>query len=118
MPHGWRLAVAIAAAAAILATPLVWLLGSRGTGEIVGASIQAGTGVATLAWALLSSGSGGQQRDEAVGTGEVHATNGGRAHSGLRRPGGGGTIGARVKNTGKATADGSGSNASSGIDYS
>lgn len=116
MPQGWKLVVAVIAAAAIVATPLVWLLGSQGTGEIVGASIQAGTGVIALVWAIFSGG--GQQRDEAVGTGEVRASDGGRAHSGIRRPGGRGMRGARVENTGNATADGTGSSAGTGIDYS
>ncbi len=115
MPHGWKLVVAVVGAVAVVATPLFWVFGSPSTGEIVGASIQAGTGVLALLWAFLS---GDGQRDEAVGTGEAQAAGGGRAHTGVRRPGGKGMRGARAENTGNATADGPDSSAGTGVDYS
>lgn len=115
MPHGWKLVVAVVGALAVLATPLVWLLGGPSVGEIVGASIQAGTGALALLWAILS---GDGQRDEAVGTGEAQAVRGGRAHTGIRRPGGKGMRGARAENTGNAMADGPDSSAGTGVDYS
>lgn len=115
MPHGWKLVVAVVGAVAVLATPLVWLLSGPSAGEIVGASIQAGTGALALLWAFLS---GNGQRDEAIDTGEAQSVQGGRAHTGVRRPGGKGVRGARAENTGNATADGPGSSAGTGVDYS
>ncbi|MEU5048659.1 hypothetical protein [Streptomyces sp. NPDC021096] len=100
--------------ACIAATPIVWLLNGPGTGELVGASLQVGTGVAALVWAWLQPGQGNSATD----TGQARASRGGSAHTGIRRPGGAGTGSARVERTGDATADGSGSSAGTGIDYS
>ncbi|MEW2436828.1 hypothetical protein AB0952_22180 [Streptomyces caniferus] len=111
----------MAAVAGIVSTPLVWLLDSPDTGQLVGASVQAATGIAALVWALL-------QRppapapvpgpvDVAVGTGKSKGTGGGTAHTGVRRPGGAGTGSAKAERTGDAIADGPGSSAGTGIDY-
>ncbi|QEV22622.1 hypothetical protein CP975_29650 [Streptomyces alboniger] len=100
--------------ACIVATPMVWLLSGPGTGELVGASSQVGTGVAALVWAWLQP----RQGDSATDTGQARASGGGSAHTGIRRPGGAGTGSARVDRTGDATAGGSGSSAGTGIDYS
>nr|WP_245237348.1 hypothetical protein [Streptomyces iakyrus] len=93
---------------------MVWLLSGAGTGELVGASLQVGTGVAALAWAWLQP----RQADSATDTGRANASGGGSAHTGIRRPGGAGTGSARVDRTGDAASDGSGSSAGTGIDYS
>ncbi|MFZ4276370.1 hypothetical protein ACOZFM_27115 [Streptomyces arboris] len=99
--------------ACIAATPMVWLLNGPGTGELVGASLQVGTGVAALMWAWLQP----RQGDSATDTGQAKASGGGSAHTGIRRPGGAGTGSVRVDRTGDATADGFGSSADTGIDY-
>ncbi|WP_442812979.1 hypothetical protein [Streptomyces sp. NBC_01343] len=110
----------VAGAAGIVSTPLFWLLHSPDTGQLVGASVQAATGIAALIWALL-------QRvpapvpgpaDLAVDTGNADGTDGGTAHTGVRRPGSAGTGSAKVKRTGGATAHGPGSSAGTGVDYS
>ncbi|MQS38659.1 hypothetical protein FFZ77_24640 [Streptomyces katsurahamanus] len=100
--------------ACIAGTPMVWLLNSPGTGELVGVSLQVGTGVAALVWAWLQP----RQGDSAMDTGKAEASGGGSVHTGIRRPGGAGTGSARADRTGDATADGSGSSAGTGIDYS
>ena len=51
--QGWKLTVIVAAAAGIVSTPLLWLLDSPDTGQLVGATVQAATGIAALVWALL-----------------------------------------------------------------
>ncbi|MCX4393169.1 hypothetical protein OOK39_30430 [Streptomyces sp. NBC_00264] len=93
---------------------MVWLLNGPGRGELVGASLQAGTGVAALVWAWLQPGRG----DSATDTGQAKASGGGSAHTGIRRPGGAGTGMVRVDRTGDAKADGAGSSAGTGVDYS
>ncbi|WP_436318446.1 hypothetical protein [Streptomyces caniferus] len=121
MSRGGKITVMVAAVAGIVSTPLVWLLDSPDTGQLVGASVQAATGIAALVWALL-------QRppapapvpgpvDVAVGTGKSKGTGGGTAHTGVRRPGGAGTGSAKAERTGDAIADGPGSSAGTGIDY-
>jgi hypothetical protein len=117
----WKVAVVVVAVAGIVSTPLVWLLNSPDTGQLVGASIQGAVAVAALVWALFQQP---QQppaptaADVVMDTGEARATRGGWASTGVRRPGGarGGT--ARAQRTGQATAQGPGSSASTGIDYS
>ncbi|MGW7637451.1 hypothetical protein [Streptomyces decoyicus] len=47
----------------------------------------------------------------------LEGTGGGAAHTGVRRPGGAGTESAKAERTGDATADGPGSSAVTGIDY-
>ncbi|MGW2027388.1 hypothetical protein [Streptomyces decoyicus] len=122
MSHGWKITVMVAAAAGVVSTPLVWLLDSPDTGQLVGATVQAATGIAALVWALM-------QRppdptpvpglaDLAVETGNADGTDGGTAHTGVRRPGGAGTGSAKAERTGNATAQGPGSSAGTGVDYS
>ncbi|MFJ8406417.1 hypothetical protein ACIQ9K_39095 [Streptomyces microflavus] len=110
----------VVAVAGVVSTPLLWLLDSPDTGQLVGASVQAAAGIAALVWALL-------QRppapvpgpaDIAVGTGNAAGTDGGTAVTGVRRPGGAGSGSAKAERTGDATATGPGSSASTGIDYS
>lgn len=122
MSHGWKITVMVAAAVGVVSTPLVWLLDSPDAGQLVGASVQAATGIAALVWALL-------QRppvpapvpglaDLAVDTGKAEGTGGGTAISGVRRPGGAGTGSAKAERTGDAIAQGPGSSANTGVDYS
>ncbi|MER5210506.1 hypothetical protein ABT063_07995 [Streptomyces sp. NPDC002838] len=110
----------MAAVAGIVSTPLVWLLDSPDTGQLVGASVQAGTGIATLVWALLQRppAPGPGPADVAVDTGNAEGIGGGTAQTGVRRPGGAGTGSAEAKRTGDATAQGPGSSAGTGVDYS
>ncbi|MDF3301764.1 hypothetical protein [Streptomyces tropicalis] len=56
--------------------------------------------------------------DIASDTGAGRATGGGTASTGVVRPGGAGSGSATVQHTGDATADGTGSRASTGVDYS
>jgi hypothetical protein len=56
--------------------------------------------------------------DVAADTGHARATAGGRASTGVVRPGGAGSGSATAERTGDATADGTGSRASTGVDYS
>ncbi|MDT0268607.1 hypothetical protein RM844_20175 [Streptomyces sp. DSM 44915] len=102
-----------------MSTPVVWLLGDQDAGALVGASLQSATGVAALAWAVLSAPrgpSGADAADEAHRTGAAEARDGGRAQSGVRRPRGRGGRRARAVRTGSATATGPDSVANSGIE--
>ncbi|MGV9342894.1 hypothetical protein [Streptomyces sp. NPDC003688] len=111
MSQGWKTTVIVLAVVGIASTPLVWLLNSPGSGEMVGASVQAAVGVVALVWAVFQDpGRRGSAKDKAVRTGEAE----GGANTGIIRPGGRGGGSAEVKRTGKAR--GKGSNA--GIDYS
>lgn len=56
--------------------------------------------------------------DTAVDTGTGRATDGGKASTGVVRPKGAGSGSATARNTGDAVADGTGSRASTGVDYS
>ncbi|MFB7211034.1 hypothetical protein [Streptomyces sp. NPDC056255] len=121
MTQGWKITVMVAAVVGVVSTPLVWLLNSPDTGQLVGASVQAAAGIAALVWALFQQPSTGQAPgpvDRAAETGKAEATNGGSASSGVRRPGGTGSGSATAERTGDATADGTGSRASTGVDYS
>ena len=114
MTRPWKIVLIVVGVACIAATPVVWLLNGPGTAELLGASLQVGTGVAALVWAWLQP----RQGDSATDTGQAKASGSGSAHTGIRRPGGAGTGSARVDRTGDATAVGSGSSAGTGVDYS
>ncbi|WP_331734690.1 hypothetical protein [Streptomyces sp. NBC_00887] len=124
MSPGWKITVMVAAAAGVVSTPLVWLLDSPDTGQLVGATVQAATGIAALIWALMQRPPAPAPvpvpgpADQAVDTGNADGTGGGTAHTGLRRPGGAGTGSAKAERTGDATAHGPGSSAGTGVDYS
>ncbi|WP_329500811.1 hypothetical protein [Kitasatospora herbaricolor] len=105
------------AGAAIVSTPLVWLLDGTDTGQLVGASVQGATGIAALVRAWWRPSVTGPT-DVAADTGKAQATSGGKAVSGVRRPGAAGTGSARAARTGDASADGSDSSATTGIDHS
>jgi hypothetical protein len=118
--QGWKITVIVAAVAGVLSTPLVWLLNSPDAGQLVGASVQAATSIVALVWALLQRPPAPTRgvTDVAIDTGKAEATGGGAAHTGVRRPGGAGTGSAKAERTGDATAKGSGSSATTGVDYS
>ncbi|EFL27519.1 conserved hypothetical protein [Streptomyces himastatinicus ATCC 53653] len=116
MTRGWKITVIVLAAAGVVSTPLFWLLGSPGAGDLAGASIQAAVGIAALVWALFQP-AGIRTEDTAIRTGPARASSGGRATAGIRRPQGRGSGSARAEDTGNATATGDGSSATSGIDY-
>ncbi|MFE4089074.1 hypothetical protein [Streptomyces sp. YIM B13502] len=121
MSPGWKMTIVVVAAAAIVSTPLLWLLDDPDTGQLVGASVQAATGIAALVWAMFQSSPptpSPRADDVAVDTGKGKSTAGGSTQTGVRRPNGAGNGSAQVERTGDATADGSGSSASTGIDYS
>lgn len=121
MSRIWKIAIIMTAGVGIVSTPLIWLLDNPNTGQLVGASVQAATGIVALVWALVArspvpSASVGPV-DVAVDTGYAEGTSGGAAHTGVRRPGGTGRGSARAERTGDATAQGTGSSASTGVDY-
>ncbi|WP_326770342.1 hypothetical protein OG978_41895 (plasmid) [Streptomyces sp. NBC_01591] len=126
MSRGWKITVMVVGVAGVVSTPLVWLLDSPDTGQLVGASVQAATGIAALVWALLQRPPAPAPAptpvpgpaDSAVDTGKADGIDGGTAHTGVRRPGGAGTGSAKAERTGDATAQGPGSSAGTGIDYS
>lgn len=105
----------VAAVLVIVSTPVFWLLDGPDAGQMVGASVQAATGVGALVWAWVHPAA--ETRDSAVRTGRAEAIAGGRAHTGIRRRGAGGSRAARVQQSGDAVAQGRGSSASTGIDY-
>ncbi|CAL9639334.1 hypothetical protein SUDANB120_06295 (plasmid) [Streptomyces sp. enrichment culture] len=110
MSQGWKIAVIVLAVAAVLSTPLLWLLDGPNAGQLAGASVQAAAGIAALVWALFQRPSSAGPADRATRTGK--ADRGGV--TGIRRPGGRGRGSAVADRTGEA----SGKNSVSGIDYS
>ncbi|MCF4136529.1 hypothetical protein L1856_05945 [Streptomyces sp. Tue 6430] len=105
----------VAAVSVIVSTPVFWLFDGPDTGQMVGATVQAATGVGALVWVWLQPAA--EARDSAVRTGRAEANGGGRAHTGIRRRGAGGSAAARVQQSGDAVARGRGSSAGTGIDY-
>lgn len=121
MSRGGKITIIVAAVIGIVSTPLFWLLNNPDTGQLVGASVQAATGIAALVWAMLQGPpaptSAPEPADVATATGSAKTTGGGTAYTGVRRPRGAGTGSAKAERTGDATADGPGSSASTGVDY-
>ncbi|WP_406495239.1 hypothetical protein OHB06_32445 [Streptomyces sp. NBC_01604] len=117
MSQGWKITVIVLAAVGVVSTPLVWLLDSPDAGQLAGASVQAAVGIAALVWALFQRPEN-RTDDVAVRTGQARASGGGTAVAGVKRPQGRGSGSARAERTGNATADGDGSSAVAGIDYS
>ncbi|MFJ7332211.1 hypothetical protein ACIQUU_02995 [Streptomyces sp. NPDC101116] len=117
MTQGWKITVIVLAAIGVVSTPVIWLLHSPNAGELTGASIQATIGIGGFVWALLQSPAN-RLDDTAIRSGQARARRGGRAVTGIRRPQGQGNGSAKAATTGNATADGDGSSAVSGIDYS
>lgn len=119
MSHRWKITIIVVAVAAIVTTPLVWLLGSPDAAQLACASVQAATGIVALLWAMRSGPSAHTPaRDEVHRSGAAKARDGGHANTGIKRPGGRGDGSAIVKDTGPSTAHGPGSTADSGINYS
>ncbi|WP_405472095.1 hypothetical protein [Streptomyces canus] len=110
MTQGRKIAVIVLAVVGIFSTPLIWLLGSPGAGQLAGASIQAAVAIAALVWALFQHPSSTSPTDRATRTGKAS----GGGVTGIRRPGGRGRGSATAQRTGEA----SGKNSVSGIDYS
>lgn len=117
MAWGWKITVIVLAVAGIISTPMAWLLNGPDEGQFAGASIQAATGVAALVWALRQPSAGVGPRDEVIDSGDAESSDGGRAHTAIRRPGGRGRGQAKVKRSGKATAHGPDAQSGTGIDY-
>jgi hypothetical protein len=114
----WKVVIGVVAGAAVVLTPLYWLLGGPDVGQLVAGSVQCATGIIALAWAVfVPSAPQPTARDSAVSTGRAQAAGGGRAVTGVRRPPGAGSGSAKAERTGDATAHGPGSTASTGIDY-
>ncbi|XIE81583.1 hypothetical protein AB6O49_34355 [Streptomyces sp. SBR177] len=116
MSQAWKITIIVLGVAGVVSTPLIWLLDGPDTGQLVGASVQAAVAIAALVWALFQRPELSRQ-DTAVSTGRARATGGGTAISGVRRSQGRGSAPARAERTGEATADGDGSRATSGIEY-
>jgi hypothetical protein len=112
----WKITVMALALAGIVSTPLIWLLGSPDSGQLVGASVQGAVGIAAFVWALFQNPIS-RVDDVAVRTGEPEAEDGGTAVTGVKRPKGRGSGSAKAQHTGKAKATGKGSRAVSGVDY-
>ncbi|MFE5894782.1 hypothetical protein ACFQ6E_38415 [Streptomyces sp. NPDC056462] len=116
MSHGWKVTVIVVAVAAMVSTPLVWLMNGPDGGQFIGASVQAAVGIVALLWAILQHPQR-QPQDRVSQTGVAHAEDGGTAHTGIKRPGGRGRGAATARRTGKATARGRHSSAGTGIDH-
>ncbi|MCI3276988.1 hypothetical protein [Streptomyces cylindrosporus] len=116
MPQRWKITILVLAAAGIFSTPLIWLLDSPDAGQLTGASVQAAVGIAAFIWALFQHPET-REDDAAVRTGQAHASSGGTAVAGIKRPQGQGSGSARAERTGNATAESDGK-AITGIDYS
>ncbi|GGS28041.1 hypothetical protein GCM10010269_78320 [Streptomyces humidus] len=116
MSQAWKVTVMVLAFAGIVSTPLIWLLGSPDSGQLVGASVQGAVGIAAFLWALFQNPTS-RVDDVAVRTGETEAEDGGTAVTGVKRPKGRGSGSAKAQATGKAKATGKGSRAVSGVDY-
>jgi hypothetical protein len=85
-------------------------------GEFVGASLQAGTGVAALAWVVITGLGGNDPGADVIGSGNARATGGAKTRTGIQLRGRGRGRGPlRVENSGDAVAHGSGSEADTGI---
>ncbi|WLQ45657.1 hypothetical protein P8A22_38200 (plasmid) [Streptomyces laculatispora] len=112
---GRKVVVAVVAVLVVISTPVFWLLDGPDTGQLVGASVQAGTGAGALVWAWFQRT--GEVRDSAVRTGRAEASGGGKAHTGIRRRGADASGAARVEQSGEAVARGRGSSANTGIDH-
>jgi hypothetical protein len=113
-----KITILVVAVVLTVSTPFFWLLDNPDTGQLVAASVQGATGIAALVWALMQSPVNPQPAVAAVDTGKAKATGGGRASTGVRRSQEAGSGPVRAERTGDATADGPGSNASTGVDYS
>lgn len=117
MPLVWKIVIMAVGAVGVVSTPLFWQMSGPNTGQLIGASIQAGTGVLTLIAPWVIPWKSGTV-DTATNTGRARSAGGGAASTGVRRPGGTGSGSASASDTGDATAHGSGSSASTGVDHS
>ncbi|MFE7111155.1 hypothetical protein ACFU98_32285 [Streptomyces sp. NPDC057575] len=118
MSRSRKITIMVVAGVLTVSTPFFWLLDTPDTGQLVAASVQGATGIAGLVWALMQSAATPQPGVAVVDTGNAEATAGGRASTGVRRPQEAGSGPVRAERTGDATADGPGSSASTGVDFS
>ncbi|MEY9969483.1 hypothetical protein ABIA33_007571 [Streptacidiphilus sp. MAP12-16] len=116
MRLAWKIALCVCGVAVIALTPVVWHFKGANAGTLTAATVQIILGVAALVipWFVPTTG----PVDHASDTGKSRGINGGRAQTGVKRPSGKGGGSATAERTGDATADGSGSSASTGVDYS
>lgn len=121
-----KVVIGVIAGAGIALTPLYWLVGGPDAGQLVAGSVQCATGIVALVWAVFVPAAAlpatrdrpaAEDGDSAVNTGKAQAAGGGRAVTGVRRPPGAESRKARAERTGDAIATGTGSTASTGIDY-
>lgn len=114
-----KVTIGVLGGAGIALTPTYWLVGGADGGQLVAASVQGATGILALAWAAVQPPAAEPaSEDSAADTGKAHATAGGRAVTGVRRPPGSPGGSAKASRTGDARAHGPGSTATTGIDYS
>jgi len=118
---GLKVVVGVGAGVLVVASPLAYIFGSAGIGDVVSASVIAGTAVAALAVSLWPGRSDAPTGDRASGeavatrTGGARAGTGGEANTGVlgrwspRRA-------VRAERTGDAVAEGPGARANTGID--
>ncbi|MFI8100970.1 hypothetical protein [Streptomyces sp. NPDC086023] len=108
----------VVAMVGIVSTPLLWLLDGPDTSQVAAACVQAAVAIVSLAWALVQHPSPAQGPvDVAASTGKAEASGGGSAGTGVRRHGGEASGSATAERTGDARADGAGSQASTGVEY-
>ncbi len=111
-----RVTIIVAAVFGIVATPLVWLVGSPEIGQLVGASAQVAVCIVAFVWALFKRSKSAEVVGVVADSGRARAIRGGYANTGVRRPGGvSGSV--RAERTGDASADGLGSSTNTGIDF-
>lgn len=120
MSRRWKISAMAVGGVLIISTSFFWLLDNPDTGQLVAAFVQCLTGFVALIPALFPSRATPESHavDTVMSTGKAKATSGGQASTGIRRPRGAGNRPARAEQTGDANADGSGSNANTGVDYS
>ncbi|RPK32467.1 hypothetical protein EES39_38935 [Streptomyces sp. ADI92-24] len=120
MSRRWKIPAMVVGGVLIVSTPFFWLLDNPDTGQLVAASVQGLTGVAALIPALFRSPAAPESgaANTAADTGDAKATAGGKASTGIRGTQGAGSGSAKAERTGNAVAEGSGSSANTGVDYS
>lgn len=118
MTSGMRIAVGTAGAIGMAAAPVVWWLNGPGTAQTATAVVQGIVGIATLLWAVLHHPPASGPVDKVNASGKAKGTYGATAVSGIKQTRGRRSGSATAARTGDATADGPGSSAVSGIDYS
>jgi hypothetical protein len=119
--RGRKIVLAAGAVVLAVASPLAYTLAPVGVGNVVSASVIAGTAAAALAVTLWSGRAGDPEPGDnaagdgaAVSTGRARATSGGQANTGVRRRDV--AEAGWAERTGDATARGLGSRANTGVE--